>query len=51
MQVIFYILLNDYPYDKLLRNEYLKAFTILGFLVLLFSLFKVLMLEVGYHFF
>lgn len=38
-------------YDKLMRNEYLKAFTVIGFFVLLIALFQVEMPEVVFHFF
>lgn len=37
-------------YDKLMRNEYLKAFAIVGFFVLLSALFKIGMPGVLFHF-
>lgn len=37
-------------YDKLMRNEYLKAIAIIGFFGLLFALFKIEMPSVVFHF-
>ena len=37
-------------YDKLMRNEYLKAITIIGFFGLLFALFKIEMPGIVFHF-
>lgn len=37
-------------YDKLMRNEYLKAFAIVGFFGLLFSLYQIEMPGVVFHF-
>lgn len=39
-----------WQYDKLMRNEYLKAIAIIGFFVLLLALFKIEMPGVVFHF-